>query len=135
MENASKALIIAGSILTAIIIISLGVMVFNKFGGKAKKMVNMDEQEISAFNGKIKPYLGNAIKGSQVNTLLNYCLSVNMSAKQSGETYKAITITGATTLNIDSTKFTRVESGTQTYKVEGTHDDNGLLTSIKITKN
>ena len=32
MENASKALIIAGSILIAIIIISLGVLVFNKFG-------------------------------------------------------------------------------------------------------
>ena len=55
MENASKALIIAGSILVAILIVSLGVMVFNRFSGTAKEMANMNEQEISAFNSKIQP--------------------------------------------------------------------------------
>ena len=36
MENASKALIMAGSILIAILIISLGIVIFNRFGDNAK---------------------------------------------------------------------------------------------------
>ena len=39
MENASKALIIAGAILLAILIIALGVFIFNK----AKSATNMDD--------------------------------------------------------------------------------------------
>lgn len=136
MENASKALIIAGSILIAIMIISLGIVIFNNFGGTAKKMANMDKQEIAAFNSKITPYVGNHVSGTQVNTLLQYCLSVNMSAKQSGNTYQAISVDGETTLDKDSTSYTRVTTGSNvSYTVDATQDDNGLMTKIKITKN
>lgn len=138
MENASKALIMAGAILMAILIISLGVLVFNKFGGAAKQAANMDEQEIKSFNSKITPYLGNAVAGSQVNALLQYCLSVNISAKKSGETYKQIEVTNggdATSLEKTDTSYNRVNTSGVYYKVEGTYDDNGLITQIKITKN
>lgn len=134
MENASKALIIAGSILLAIMIISLGVFVFNKFGGHAKEMANMDEQEIASFNSKITPYLGSAVKGSQVNSLLQYCLTSNLSANKSGESHKIIHVSGASSLDENSTSFTRVETGTKTYKVVGTYT-NGLITQITITAN
>ncbi len=135
MENASKALILAGAILIAIVIVSLGVLIFNTFGSKAKDMANMDEQQIQAFNNKIRPYLGNAVKGTQVNALLQYCLSVNMTAKKNGETERCITIkdqNGNTLLNGNSTSFTRVQVGTKTYKVEGEYV-NGLLKKLKIT--
>lgn len=136
MENASKALIIAGSILIAIMIISLGIVIFNRFGNSAKKMANMDKQEIAAFNSKITPYVGNHVSGTQVNTLLQYCLSVNMSAKQSGNTYQAISVDGETTLDKDSTSYTRVTTGSNvSYTVDATQDSNGLMTTITITKN
>ena len=136
MENASKALIIAGSILIAIMIISLGIVIFNRFGNSAKKMANMDKQEIAAFNSKITPYVGNHVSGTQVNTLLQYCLSVNMSAKQSGNTYQAISVEGATTLDKDSTSYTRVTTGSNvSYTVDATQDPNGLMTIITITEN
>lgn len=138
MENASKALIIAGSILIAIMIISLGIVIFNRFGNSAKKMANMDKQEIAAFNSKITPYVGNHVSGTQVNTLLQYCLSVNMSAKQSGNTYQAISVSvnGATTLDKDSTSYTRVTTGSNvSYTVDATQDSNGLMTDITITEN
>lgn len=137
MENASKALIIAGSILIAIMIISLGIVIFNNFGGTAKKMANMDKQEIAAFNSKITPYVGEHISGTQVNTLLQYCLSVNMSAKQSGNTYQAITVDGGVTaLDKDSQSYDRVQTGTGvSYKVVAKTDENGLMTTITITKN
>ena len=90
MENASKALIVAGAILVSILIVSLGVMIFNSMSGTAKKMANMDEQEIAAFNSKITPYLGQNISGSQVNALIQHVISTDISAVQSGETFKAI---------------------------------------------
>ena len=93
MENASKALIIAGSILIAIMIISLGIYIFKQYSSFAKENADLSEQEISAFNSKITSYLGEGISGSQVNALLQYCLANNMSAQQSGETYKCIEVT------------------------------------------
>ena len=137
MENASKALIIAGAILIAILIISLGIMIFNKFGGVAKEAANMDEQEIRAFNSKITPYLGNNVKGSQVNALLQYCLSNNIAAKNAGETNKYITVTvnGATQINSNSNTFNRVDTSGTYYTVNCTYSDFGLITTITITKN
>lgn len=93
MENASKALIIAGSILIAIMIISLGIYIFKQYSSFTKENADLSEQEISAFNSKITAYLGEGISGSQVNALLQYCLANNMSAQQSGETYKCIEVT------------------------------------------
>ena len=93
MENASKALIIAGSILIAIMIISLGIYILKQYSSFAKENADLSEQEISAFNSKITAYLGEGISGSQVNALLQYCLANNMSAQQSGETYKCIEVT------------------------------------------
>lgn len=118
MENASKALIIAGSILIAIMIISLGIYIFKQYSSFAKENADLSEQEISAFNSKITAYLGEGISGSQVNALLQYCLANNMSANSSGETYKYITVSKDSVtlvgLNNDGTimnNYKKVETG------------------------
>ena len=57
MENASKALIIAGAILLAILLISLGIMIYNQ----AQNTVNnsgMSEAELSSYNNKFLKYEG-----------------------------------------------------------------------------
>lgn len=144
MENASKALIIAGAILVSIMIISLGVFVFNRFGGQAKESVEgrMTEQEISSFNSRITPYLGQSISGSQVNALIQYVISNDLNCIKTGETYKAITITfpsggGTNTIkvngtNLDGTSVKRVETGSgKYYSVNGTYND-GLITQITV---
>lgn len=135
MENASKALIIAGSILIAIMIISLGIYIFKQYSSFAKENADLSEQEISAFNSKITSYLGKGISGSQVNALLQYCLANNMSAQQSGETYKCITVTQKTNndelVGKNSDKYKKVETG-KFYTVEGKSGDNGLITSITV---
>lgn len=144
MENASKALIIAGAILVSIMIVSLGVMLFNRMGGTAKEMANMKEQEIAAFNSKITPYLGQSISGSQVNALIQHVISTDISAVQSGETFKAIKITfpGNTSgITVNDSGITygsgtrRVETeANKHYKVNGTYDSNGLITTITVTE-
>ena len=78
MENASKALIIAGAILLAILLISLGIMIF----GQAQDTVNnsgMSQAEISAFNNKFIKYEGER-SGSVVKTLVNEIIASNADA-------------------------------------------------------
>ena len=97
-------------------------------------MANMDKQEIAAFNSKITPYVGENISGTQVNTLLQYCLSVNMSANQSGNTDQIINVKGVTELNGKSSSYKRVETGSNKfYTVEAkTNPKTGLMTDIEI---
>ncbi|MEI3356131.1 MAG: hypothetical protein V8R81_03530 [Clostridia bacterium] len=64
MENASKALIIAGAILLAILIISLGIMIYNQASGVVNNN-SMTEVEVTTFNQKFEQYLGDKVKRSK----------------------------------------------------------------------
>ena len=151
MENASKALIIAGAIIISIMVISLAVFVFNRMGGEAKEQANMDEEQIAAFNSKLTPYLGRQ-SGSQVNALIQYVISANNTAVSSKDATKAITITfpitsgnntiqvitdastGGMSVNYGSTGIKKVTTGANSYyDVAGEYDSNGLLTTITVT--
>ncbi len=142
MENASKALIIAGAILVSIMIVSLGVLLFSRLGEKAKDLADPTEQEISAFNSKITPYLSESISGSQVNALIQFVISNDISCFQSGKTHMAIKITfpgNDSGIKLDNNGINygsgqkRVETGANKYyKVHGTYDSNGLITTIKV---
>ena len=69
MENASKALIIAGAILLTILIISLGLFVF-KQAKDAVGNTGLDAQKASAYNTEFEAYEGTQ-KGTAVRDLLN----------------------------------------------------------------
>ena len=75
MENASKALIIAGAILLSILIIALGMTVYNSSSSVTEGM-DMTSQEIGAHNSKFLTYQGKQ-KGSQVIRLLTDIQSNN----------------------------------------------------------
>lgn len=69
MENASKALIIAGAILLSILIIALGVYIFNQ----AKSATNMDDlsnQQVEAHNSTFQNY-EDTINGTQAKALID----------------------------------------------------------------
>lgn len=77
MENASKALIIAGAILLAILIISLGILIYNQ----AKGVINdnaMSQVEITQFNTQFTQYEGKQ-RGSTVKSLYQAVLANNVS--------------------------------------------------------
>lgn len=66
MENASKALIIAGAILISILIIALGVFIYNNAANTVKS-ADMTEYEIQAFNEKFTKYIdGNTEKKQNI---------------------------------------------------------------------
>lgn len=133
MENASKALIIAGAILLSILIISLGILIFSQAQDTINS-INMSEQEIMAFNNKFTPYEGK-VRGSQVNALAQAVLTNNRSATENGEEEtKGITMSGEG-INIDkkgeSTSVKKLSAGT-IYQTTFEYK-NGLVNTIKVT--
>lgn len=124
MENASKALIIAGSVLISIVLISLGVVVFRRMANTTIIETNLTEQQISAFNSKISPYLGESVSGSQVNELIQRAMTINQRAKNDKDETRMIYING-------KNEFTKVITGSY-YRVMGQTNENGLLTIITI---
>ncbi len=75
MENASKALIIAGAILLSILIIGLGMSVYNS-STSVTGGINLDATEIRAHNSQFTAYEGRQ-KGSEIKTLLGMIQSNN----------------------------------------------------------
>jgi flagellar basal body-associated protein FliL len=71
MENASKALLIAGAILVVILIIAVGMMVYNSAKGTVDEGVaQMGSQELQMYNNQYTTYAGNNVNGSNVKALL-----------------------------------------------------------------
>lgn len=95
MENASKALIIAGAILLSILIISLGIMVYNN----AKNTVgsaNLSKQEIETFNSQWQAYEGTKKTASEVRTLYQAIIASNAAETKAG-TERKVSINGSDT--------------------------------------
>ena len=149
MENASKALILAGAVLIAMIIVSLSIFTFSKLSGKVKDKTDMTEEEIKMFNSKITPYLGKQ-SGTQVNVLIQYVISNNINVVKTGDKDKGIKIefpydaalhTNTIQVKKNGSKLEvnygsgekRVETGSgKYYKVTGTNNDKGFITTIKV---
>ena len=87
MENASKALIIAGAILLAILIIGIGMAVYNVAAEPAKK-INLNQYEIMVHNQRYEDHAGK-VKGSRVKTLLSNIIG------NTDENYPEVTVTWA----------------------------------------
>ena len=120
MENASKALIIAGAILLAILIIALGVFIFNK----AKSATNMDDlsnQQVGAHNSTFQNYEG-TINGTQAKALIDAIRNNNQQMPDLGDieiqSGKAGTVTVSNTkATADLTKLKNAVQPTEQYEV------------------
>ena len=124
MENASKALIIAGAILLAILIISLGILIYNQASSVVTDN-SMDEVAISTFNNKFTNYAGSQ-RGSTVRALVQ---QVNASNAAKENASKQITLSGVSDIStIDTGAMYTVTIG---YSTTGAN--NGLVNSITIS--
>lgn len=71
MENASKALIIAGAILIAMLLISIGIILINSGRDLTSSATSrMDSQKIQTFNSQFTPFEGSKT-GAEVKSLIN----------------------------------------------------------------
>ena len=132
MENASKALIIAGAILLAILIISLGIMIYNQASGVVNNNA-MTEVEVTSFNQKFEQYLGDQVRGANVNSLVN---AVNANNTSVDDSSKQVGLTGATATSANANTYKKDFATGKTYKVEvEAYTTGGLISKIKITEN
>ena len=139
MENASKALIIAGAILLAILIISLGIMIYNQAAGVVNSNA-MSEVEISTFNQKFMQYEGTNVKGANVNSLLEQIVQNNVTNQTDTSKQVEVNVTanasnwqGTVPSGKPITATTKAMTG-KTYKVQcSTNSKSGLVDKVTIS--
>ena len=84
MENASKALIIAGAILISILIISLGVLVYNNASSTVNR-ANLNSQEAKAHNSSFEGYFGTDVTATEAKNLLSEVRTNNLTSSRNEE--------------------------------------------------
>ena len=99
MENASKALLIAGAILICILLIAVAMYIYNSANSTIKSAASqMSQQEKDIYNSKIKPYINDGVKGSEIKSMIDNIISMNQ--ENVGEQGKFIGI------NVEADKIT-----------------------------
>lgn len=144
MENASKALIIAGAILLSILIITLGLGVYNN-AKSATGNADLSGQEINAHNSQFTAYEGRQ-KGSQVKALIT---TIKRNNKEYSDRQVKVFYSNNTTalteygsydpdletvdedVNEDDDYPTDIKNGT-TYFVNFKEGDNGVINACDI---
>lgn len=130
MENATKALLIAAAVLIAILIISLGLAVYNK-ASNATDSADLSGAEIQAQNEKFLKYNGNKKRGSEVNALLQTVLSNNLNATE--DSAKVEVNGGVVDLSTDATSITTRAETSKLYDIVVNQDGpGGVVQSITI---
>lgn len=119
MENASKALIIAGAILLSIAIIGIGMYVYQMAAGTIEG-ANMSQQQVAAYNSEFTKYEG-IQTGATVKTLFDTVISHNTA--NSDDTSKLISIKNTvtstgTTSGTACTGLTNIPDTTEPTKSE-----------------
>ena len=140
MENASKALIIAGAILLSILIIGLGMAIYQQAAG-AMNGANMDPTKIQAYNSEFLNYEGTQ-SGTQVRALLDTVRSHNLahtddpSLNVTVMTSTAAGVTAAPTAVVTATDVNNVKktiNAGKTYTVDFGYDANsGFIVEVGI---
>ena len=133
MENASKALIIAGAILIVVLLISIGIAVLNATSNLQSEVNSgVESTEIQSFNEQFVKYTGRIVNASQVKSLLILIKANNsyyeFDSNTPVGTDKYVTTTG----NVTSNSL----MANKTYKVSiESYTSNGYVSTIKIELN
>ena len=137
MENATKALLIAAAVLIAILIISLGLVVYNT-SAETVKSANLSQQEVQSANEKFARYNGENKRGSEVNAMLNTVLNANVDAAAAKETDRQVSVTldASEILSKTAKSITKQADTSKLYKIEVQYNGNGgLVDKIVVTTN
>ena len=150
MENASKALLIAGAILLCILIIAIGMFIYNSAQSTiTDSLTSLSTQEVEAFNNQFTSYEG-IQTGSNVRALMGRLIAnadtyadepakipaVKIDKAKSGgsQSIAVVTTAGDTQNYIDACGSIRNKVETKhEYYVEINYQKNGLLDVITIT--
>lgn len=153
MENASKALLIAGAILLCILIIAIGMYIYNSAQSTIQdSLTSMSTQEIEAFNNNWESYKGKQT-GSNISALVGRLIANAKTFEDEPGKIPAVTmpkITAAGNENItaktngagsqqnyinDITKIKNKIENKHAYYVTFAYADTGYINEIIISYN
>lgn len=91
MENASKALLIAGGMLIALLVIGALLLAFNQIGDYEKGKSSMvKSSQVADFNKEFGKYSGDDVKGYDLITLINKAIDFNSKEGTTKETANSV---------------------------------------------
>lgn len=136
MENATKALMIAGAVLIAIMIIGVGIMIFQSGQETVNSSIGkMDQIEIDTFNSELLAYEGTQ-KGSNVKQLITKVITLNATNTGTYDdrliTFDGVNPSDANSSNALAQKRSGIING-KTYNVAMQYNSGGLITTITIS--
>ena len=125
MENASKALIIAGAILLAILIIGLGIFIYRQAANTVSD-TGMDQLAIQQFNAQFTQYDSKTVGGGSARAL--YDTVVNNNNTDTEKRFVSLNLVAKTA---DGTKNI-VLADTDASKVDGSKSDIKASAKYKV---
>ena len=125
MENASKALIIAGAILLAILIIGLGIFIYRQAENTVSD-TGMDQLAIQQFNAQFTQYDSKTVSGGSARAL--YDTVVNNNNTDTEKRFVSLNLVAKTA---DGTKNI-VLADTDASKVDGSKSDIKASAKYKV---
>ena len=91
MENASKALLMAGGMLIALLVIGALLLAFNQIGDYEKGKSSMTKSsQVADFNKEFGKYSGDDVKGYDLITLINKAIDFNSKEGTTKETANSV---------------------------------------------
>lgn len=140
MENASKALIIAGAIILSILIIGLGMLIFQK-ANSATEGADLSSQKVKAYNSVFEQYVGTQT-GINVKALLDEVrshnlanasdASLNIDVQKSSQAATTTPPTAAVTAATVNTIRAKIQNG-KSYTVDFGYDaSTGFIVAVGI---
>lgn len=129
MENASKALIIAGAILIAILLIGLGVLLIRNSTQPIEQAAKLGTQQtIESFNAKFTNYAG-------VQNSTNTKELITKIASSNGATNQKIEPLNCVVPNADVTNLGSIQANilsNKTYSIQFSYASNGYINKVTI---
>lgn len=127
MDNASKALIMAGAILIAVAIVGIGIYIFSSANSMTDDALNqIDALTVTSINSQLQQYEGE-IRGREVKQLINTARSINKQNALPDE----IKLNKSAIVDNSTTSYT----DNKTYTVSFTYNASGYISDITVTEN
>ena len=135
MENATKALLIAGTVLISLLVITVGIFAFKQMSDYQKSKSDLiNEKQIAKFNEGFTQYISNETKGIDIITLANKVIDFNSRKEEEG--YGVIDYNNKITLIIDMTSYNAFEESIfkkQKYTIKQKNDFTNIISKyIKL---
>lgn len=130
MENASKALLIAGAILICILLIAIGMYIYNSAQSTIQTAAGqMGQQDKEMYNSMIKKYVGNSKKGSDVKQMIEDVISQN--SQYVNESGKFISIHVGTIAGYNPANLEVVTNAANVYENDSSENNQDTIDAAR----